>query len=106
MTSLLLYSLAWFVVALVCFFVTLTPVTHVMTALGLLVIALNGDYLWLGLLFMALNVGARFRADESASPYFYENSLLSKVLTAVSVISFIGIFIRIVIAAVRFVTKT
>ncbi len=106
MNWLLLFSLAWLVVALACFFLALTPVTHVMTALGLLVVALNGDYLWLGLLFMALNVGARFRSDESGGHYLYDNSLLRRALTAVSVLSFIGIFIRIVIAGVRLVTKT
>jgi hypothetical protein len=106
MTPLLLYSLVWFAVALVCFFVALTPVAHVMTALGLLLIAVNGDYLWLGLLFMALNLGARFRTDEFGSHSLYDNSLLRRALTAVSVISFIGIFIRIVIAGVRLVTKT
>ena len=78
-----------------------------MTAVGLLVFALNGKCLWLGLLFMALNVGARFRADESASPYYpYENSLLRSVVSGVSVLSFLGIFVRIVIAGVRLVTKS
>jgi hypothetical protein len=91
-------SIIWFVVAVACY-AEFTQVTHIMTALGLAVVAIVGKHLWLGVPFLLLNLGAGYRTVNpvTANPY-YRNSRLQLTATTVSVGALIGLLVRFAIA--------